>query len=297
MSSNNSKGRDRTQGRKNGLLTFVSVLILLAGVAMILYPTASDMLNGRVQSRVIVDYQDAVSQMASNDNAAVFAEAERYNAALCGIDYPLGYYGSLGERGDILPYEDILNVDGSGIIGYITIDRIDVKLPVYHGTSDAVLNVAVGHLEGTSLPVGGKSTHCVLSAHRGLPGATLFSELDKLQEGDEFTITVLDRVLVYEVFNISVIEPSEVESLYVTEGEDLCTLLTCTPYGINTHRLLVTGRRVVPQADVPAESYSSENAPTSRHTVNPIIALSILVSVTLIIVLLPKKRKGEEEHE
>lgn len=151
-------------------------------------------------------------------------------------------YQSLSDAG--MDYEEILNINGVGIMGYIDIDAIGVELPIYHGTSPDVLNVAVGHLEGSSLPIGGEGSHCVLSAHRGLPSARLFTDLDQLQEGDTFTITVLDRLLTYEIDQILIVEPEQVDALAITPGEDYCTLVTCTPYGINTHRLLVRGRRV-----------------------------------------------------
>ena len=271
------------------LSTVLLVLVFLIGLSVLLYPTISDYWNAQVQSRAIVDYESALANLTQEDYSGYFAEADAYNAALREIAFPLMYYDSLDEREDLKKYEEILNINGNGIIGYIAIDRIGVELPIYHGTSDAVLNVAVGHIEGTSIPVGGESTHAVLSAHRGLPSARLFTDLDELQIGDTFRITVLDRVLTYEVDQILIVKPNEVDSLYVVEGEDLCTLVTCTPYGINTHRLLVRGHRVEtveekPAIYVPADAYLIDSL-----IVTPIVAIPMLL--VLLIFLLVKYRK------
>ncbi len=301
LSNSNSREIEKPQKKKSvgsRLITALLILVFVMGLAILLYPTVSNLWNSRVQSHAIVNYQTAVAQLSQQDYSEVFAEADKYNAALCDIDYPLMYHDSLREREDILPYEDILSVNDSGIIGYITIESVGVKLPFYHGTSDGVLNTAVGHLEGTSLPVGGESTHSVLSAHRGLPSAVLFSDLDKLQEGDRFTLSVLDRTLVYEVFDISVVEPDEVDSIYISEGEDLCTLLTCTPYGINTHRLLVTGRRI--EQELPANAYfdNAERQTIDRQTLVSVIAAVLSIVLLLVFTLRPSKksRKGKS-HE
>ena len=274
---------------KKHLSTLLLVLVFLMGLGILLYPTISDAWNSMVQSRAIVDYEAALANMTQADYSAEFAAADDYNAALKDVNFPLMYYDTLAERADLRAYEDILNIQNNGIIGYIDIDKLGVELPVYHGTSDAVLNVAAGHLQGTSLPVGGESTHAVISAHRGLPTAKLFTDLDELELGDTFTITVLDRVLTYEVDQILIVLPNEVDELYVREGEDLCTLLTCTPYGINTHRLLVRGHRVEtatekPAVFVPADAYLIDNL-----IVAPIAAIPMLLA--LLIFLLVKYRK------
>lgn len=266
-------------------------MVFLLGLSILLYPMVSDYWNSKVQSRAIVDYESALQNLTTEDYSQHFAQADAYNAALRGVSYPLMYFDSLDEREDLAKYEDIININGNGIIGYIDIDAIGVELPIYHGTSPSVLNVAVGHLEGTSLPVGGEHTHAALSAHRGLPTAKLFTDLNELVIGDTFRITVLDRVLTYEIDQILIVEPNEVDSLYVVEGQDLCTLVTCTPYGINTHRLLVRGHRVEtvkekPVIFVPADAYLIDSL-----IVTPIVAIPMLL--VLLVYLLVRYRKRD----
>ena len=261
------------------------VLIFLIGLCVLLYPTVSDYWNSRVQSRAIVNYETILSNMTPKDYSDVFAAADNYNDQIRRIEYPLMYH-------DQVPgYFDTLDITGTGIMGYITIEKISVELPIYHGTEESVLNVAAGHVQGTSLPVGGSSTHSVLSAHRGLPSARLFTDLDRLQPGDVFTITVLDRVLTYQIDQILIVKPHEVDALYVTEGEDYCTLVTCTPYGINTHRMLVRGIRV----DTPTEKniYITTDAYRIDSLIlTPIVAAPILL-ILLVILLVrhPSKKK------
>lgn len=274
---------------KKHLSTILLLLVFVLGLCILLYPAVSDYWNSMVQSRVIVDYEAALQNMTQEDYSAAFAEADAYNVALRDVAFPMMYYDDLDLRLDLKQYEDILNIKGDGTMGYITIPSIGVELPIYHGTSEAVLNVAAGHIEGTSLPAGGESTHTVLSAHRGLPSAKLFTDLDELKIGDVFTLTILDRVLTYEVDQILIVLPNEVEELYVKEGEDLCTLVTCTPYGINTHRLLVRGHRIEtveekPTIYVPADAYLIDSL-----IVTPIVAVPILL--VLLVFLLIKYRK------
>lgn len=276
---------------KKHLSTILLVLVFILGLAILLYPTVSDYWNSMVQSKAIVAYEDALSGLTQMDYSAYFDKADVYNAAVAQLDYPLMYYGTLDEREDLPKYDEVLNVDGNGIFGYISIDKIGVQLPIYHGTADNVLNVAVGHLEGTSVPAGGAGTHTVLSAHRGLPSAKLFTDLDRLQVGDSFTVTVLDRVLTYEVHEIQIVTPNEVESLYVQEGKDLCTLVTCTPYGINTHRLLVHAHRVETVQEkaaifVPADAYLFDTI-----IVTPVVAIPLLL-VLLVYLLFRYRKKG-----
>lgn len=273
---------------KRDYSTIILVLIFFIGLSVLLYPTISNYWNTKVQSRAIVDYEAMLANLTPEDYSAVFAEADAYNEQIRQINYPMMYYEQ------VPGYEETLNAAGTGIMGYITIEKLLVELPIYHGTSDAVLNVACGHVQGTSLPVGGPSTHSVLSAHRGLPSAKLFTDLDKLEVGDVFTLTVLDRVLTYQIDKIQIVKPNEVESLYVTEGEDYCTLLTCTPYGINTHRLLVRGTRV----ETPEEKniYIATDAYRIDSLIlAPIVAAPMLL-VLLIILLVrhPKKNNGKE---
>lgn len=274
---------------KKHLSTILLLLVFILGLAILLYPSISDYWNSMVQSKAIVDYESAIANMTQEDYSAYFEAADAYNAAVAELEFPLMYYDTLDEREDLEKYEDILNVDGNGIFGYINIDKIGVQLPIYHGTEANVLNVAVGHLQGSSVPSGGESTHIVLSAHRGLPSAKLFTDLDELEVGDAFTITVLDRVLTYQVHDIEIVLPNEVDSLYVQEGEDLCTLVTCTPYGINTHRLLVHAHRVETVEEkaeifVPADAYLVDTL-----IVTPIVAIPMLLA--LLVYLLIKYRK------
>lgn len=261
------------------------VLIFLIGLCVLLYPTVSDYWNSRVQSRAIVDYEAMLSSMKQEDYTEIFAAADAYNEQIRQIEYPLMYHEQ------VPGYFETLDITGTGIMGYITIDRISVELPIYHSTEESVLNIAAGHVQGTSLPVGGESTHSVLSAHRGLPSARLFTDLDKLEVGDVFTLTVLDRVLTYQIDQILIVRPNEVDALYVTEGEDFCTLVTCTPYGINTHRLLVRGTRVetpeIKNIYITTDAYRIDSL-----ILTPVVAAPMLL-VLLIILLVrhPSKKK------
>lgn len=224
---------------KNKLTNLLIGLLIVVGASVLLYPTVSDWWNRQVQTRAIIDYESNMADMDADTKARRWAEAEAYNAAL--YQHP----SSFGEA-DSGPagYENILSLTSGGIMGYLVVNAIDVKLPVYHGTSKAVLAQGVGHLQGSSLPVGGINTHAVLSAHTGLPSSKLFSDLNELKEGDRFELHVLDKVLTYEVNQIKVVLPNETNDLRIESGKDYCTLFTCTPYGINSHRLLVRGERV-----------------------------------------------------
>ena len=223
--------------RKN-LSTIILILIFLVGLSVMLYPSVSDAVNRKHQSRAVAGYAEEVEQLSDADYQTYFDAADAYNRQL--NTTPNAFY-----KPDLVSgYAQTLDISGTGIMGYITIPKISVELPIYHGTDEGVLQVAAGHLEGSSLPVGGAGTHAVISAHRGLPSAKLFTNLDELEVGDRFTITVLNRVLTYEVDQISIVLPTEIDQLLPTEGMDYVTLMTCTPYGINTHRLLVQGERI-----------------------------------------------------
>lgn len=215
------------------------VIILILGVLIVLYPTVSNYYNSFHSSRAIASYAESVADMDNEAYEALWQEAVEYNRSLVGRDNP--FYMSEQE---METYRSVLDVSGTGVMGYIDIPKIDCELPIYHTTEESVLQIAVGHLEGTSLPVGGESSHCVLSGHRGLPSAKLFTHLDRLEEGDVFLMQILDETLTYEVDQIRIVLPDEVDDLYIEEGQDLCTLVTCTPYGINSHRLLVRGHRI-----------------------------------------------------
>ena len=274
---------------KKHLSTILLILILLIGLSLLLYPTFSDWWNSFHQSRAIVDYDSALADMEPADYTALFEAAEDYNRRMAEIDFPLMYWE------EVEGYEECLNVTGTGIMGYITIEKIGVELPIYHGTSDGVLQVAVGHLEGTSLPVGGESTHCVLSAHRGLPSARLFTDLDKMEQGDVFTLSVLDRVLTYQVDQILIVEPDEVDALYVTEGEDYCTLVTCTPYGINSPRMLVRGRRIENIEEAKIVRVTADAIQIEPIIVAPFLAGPVLLLLIIALIIpKPKKKKRSE---
>ncbi|MDD7312426.1 MAG: class C sortase [Clostridia bacterium] len=225
--------------KKSVVSTVMLILVFFLGLSLVLYPSVSDYWNSLHQSRAIATYAEEVSGLDTGRYEQLWAEAVDYNRTLRDRDNAF----LLSETQKAV-YDGLLNVGGNGVMGYIEIPTIGVSLPIYHGTDEGVLQIAVGHIEWTSLPVGGESSHCVISGHRGLPSAKLFTNLDKLVVGDTFLFRVLDETLTYEVDQILIVEPQEVSALTIREGEDLCTLVTCTPYGINTHRLLVRGHRV-----------------------------------------------------
>lgn len=274
--------------KKGTFSTILLFIILVAGLSLLLYPTFSNYWNSLHASQAISVYADTVANLDSDAFEQMWQDVMEYNRRLNSRENDF----TLSEE-EFLAYENILNIGGSGVMGYIEIDCIGVALPVYHGTSDGVLQVAVGHLDWTSLPGGGPSTHCVLSGHRGLPSAKLFTDLDEMKEGDLFTLDILDEVLTYEVDQIRVVKPSEVDDLVVTEGKDYCTLVTCTPYGINTHRLLVRGHRIVTENphEVRVVSEATEIDPL---IIAPILAFPLLV-IFLIIVFTKKSRKYPED--
>ena len=268
--------------RRHKTVIFLT-LGFLVGVCILLYPAFSNYWNSKTQSRAIVDYESVLEQLEPEDYSAIFRAAYDYNEALRGIEFPLRNYE------EIPGYYDTLKLEGTSIIGYMKIDKIGVELPIYHGTSDAVLNRGVGHLEGSSLPVGGESTHSVMSAHRGLPSAKLFTDLDRLEMGDTFQITVLDQVLTYQVDKVKVVSPREIDDLQIVEGMDYCTLFTCTPYGINTHRLLVRGIRIETIKEKPVIYVSNEAFRIEPLLVTPAVAAPMLL--VLLIHLLVKYRE------
>lgn len=224
--------------KKKHISTIIIALIFLAGLGFLLYPTVSNLWNRAHQSRAIATYTKQVEKLDDSQNKEMLKAARKYNKSLL----KKSDHWKLSKK-DKKKYESLLDVSGTGIMGYIEIPKIDCSLPIYHGTDEGALQIAIGHLEGSSLPVGGKSTHCVLSGHRGLPSARLFTDLDQMEEGDIFVLNVLGRKLAYEVDQIKVVLPDEMSDLEIVQGKDLCTLVTCTPYGINTHRLLVRGHR------------------------------------------------------
>ena len=271
----------------NHLITILLVLIFLLGLSLLLYPSVSDYWNSRHQTRAIAVYSEEVSGLDKDQYQALWAAAAAYNASLRERDN--AYLLTEEQKA---AYEQLLNVSGLGIMGYIEIPSIDCSLPIYHGTEESVLQIAIGHLEWSSLPVGGESTHCVLSGHRGLPSAKLFTNLDKLQAGDVFLLRVLDEVLTYEVDQILIVEPQEIAALQIAEGEDYCTLVTCTPYGINTHRLLVRGHRIENAPEARLVRVTADAVQIEPLLVAPIVALPMLL-LLLILLLLPKRQKND----
>ena len=270
---------------KKHITTILLILVLVVGLSLILYPTIADWWNSFHQSRAIADYDAILSEMKEEDYTHLFEAAMAYNEQLRQLKFPLMYY-------DQVPgYDDLLDITGTGIMGYIDIPSIQVELPIYHGTSEGVLQIAAGHVAGSSLPPGGENTHCVISAHRGLPSARLFTDLDKMQIGDTFTLSVVDRILTYEVDQILTVLPHEVEPLYVQEGEDYCTLVTCTPNGINTHRLLVRGTRIENAEEVVVKRVTADAVQIQPLLVAPMVAAPILL-LLLIILILPKPKKN-----
>ena len=266
----------------------------LVGICVLLYPAFSNYWNSKTQSRAIVNYESVLEQLKPEDYSAMFQAAYDYNQALRELEFPLR------DHEEVPGYYDTLKIEGTSIIGYVKIDKIGVELPVYHGTSDMVLSRGVGHLEGTSLPVGGESTHSVMSAHRGLPSAKLFTDLDRLEMGDTFQITVLDQVLTYQVDQVKVITPREINDLQIVEGKDYCTLFTCTPYGINTHRLLVRGIRIETITEKPVIYVANEAFRIEPLLVTPAVAAPMML-VFLIHLMVkyrepPKKKEGESKH-
>lgn len=272
--------------KKNKITTVILVLVLLAGLSLLLYPTVSDYWNSFRQTNAIVQYVEQVEAMDAEEYDRQIEAAVKYNQTL--LERENEY--ALPEELQV-EYQSLLNIDGHGIMGYIEIPSIDCSLPIYHGIEESVLQVAVGHLDWTSLPVGGVSTHCVLSGHRGLPGARLFSHLDKLQEGDIFVLRVLDEVLTYEVDQILIVEPQETAELQILQGQDLCTLVTCTPYGINTHRLLVRGHRIDNIAESGSIRVTADAVQIEPLIVAPVIAVPILL-VLLVGVLVTDRRRS-----
>jgi len=273
--------------KKNISKTGIILLaILLVGVCVLLYPSFSQYWNSRTQSRAVENYREVLDSLTEDQYAELFDQATAYNAALEAVQNPLWHYNQ------VEGYLDNLNVSGTGIMGYITIEKLGVELPIYHGTDPDILNDACGHLEGSSLPIGGPSTHSVLSAHRGLPHAKLFTDLDRLEVGDTFVITILDRTVTYMVDQIKTIRPEQTEDLEIVKNEDYCTLLTCTPYGINSHRLLVRGTRIEnakPILYVTSDAYMIDSL-----VATPAVAAPILLGL-LIYLMVKYRDKGSKQ--
>ena len=266
--------------------TIIMVLFFFIGLLVLLYPSISNFYNEKHQSKAIVAYEDLLLNYHEEDYKKIINEANIYNNKLKQLKEPLT------TKNTIKNYNETLNINGDGMMGYLTINKIKVELPIYHGTSEKVLSHAVGHVEGTSLPVGGIGTHSVLSAHRGLPSSKLFTDLDKLEVGDTFTITVLNQIFTYEVDKIVTVKPNDINNLKIEENKDYVTLLTCTPYGINTHRLLVRGKRI-DNIEEKKTYVVTECFKISTLIVTPLVALPIIFTLLLAIIFQPIKKENK----
>ena len=259
--------------------TIIMVLFFFVGLLVLLYPSISEFYNQIVQSKEIEDYEFILKKIDKKNYDDIFKEADEYNSSLRNLNDQFVDYRNLEN------YDEVLNVNNRGMIGYVSIEKIKVELPIFHGTSEKVLSNASGHLEGTSFPVGGTGTHSAISAHRGLASATLFTNLDKLEIGDTFTITVLDRLLTYEIDEILIVDPKDVNSLKIADDKDYVTLITCTPYGINSHRLLVRGKRI--ENAKKKMFITTEAFKVSTLIVTPMVALPIVFTLLIIIIFKP----------
>lgn len=269
--------------KSNVISTIILTVMLFVGLAVMLYPTISDWWNSRVQSRAIANYNEIIAEMDDDQTQDLIQQAHDYNEKLFNTYLPIV------NSDEVEGYDDILNISDTHIMGYISIPVINVELPIYHGTSAEVLNIAAGHLKGSSFPVGGNNTHAVISAHRGLPSAKLFTDLDKLVVGDTFTINILGEVYTYEIEEILIIEPDEIENLAIFPNNDYVTLMTCTPYGVNTHRLLLRSHRIETQQvyDVKVTADATQVDPM---IVVPAMALPFLIILICFWVISGKKR-------
>ena len=274
---------------KEHKITMIMILFFFIGLLVFFYPTLSNYYNEKNQSRSIYNYENILKDADKIDFDKVKKNAYDYNEKLSKLKEPLITYETLKN------YDEQLNINNDGMIGYLTIDKIKVELPIYHSVSETVLNSSVGHLEGSSLPIGGKGTHSILSAHRGLPSAKLFTELDKLEIGDTFKITILDETLVYKVDKISIVKPNDRKELKIDKDNDYVTLLTCTPYGINTHRLLVRGVRV--QGDIKKDYITTEGFKVNKLIVMPIIALPIIALLLIVLLIKPIQKVNINKYD
>ena len=271
---------------KNRIVVILLIVVLLAGLSLLLYPFVSDYWNSLHQSRAIATYMEAVTELDEAAYEEWWDGAKAYNASLPGTQNRF-----LPDKEEQRNYEKLLDISGTGILGYVEIPNIDVLLPIYHGTDEEVLQVAIGHIEGSSLPVGGESTHCVISGHRGLPSSRLFTDLDQLTEGDIFILRVLDETLTYEVDQIHIVEPDDTSLLGIEEGQELCTLITCTPYGVNSHRLLVRGHRVENQEASSTLRITADAMLLDLRLAVPLIAAPILLALILLLLFRSRKEK------
>ena len=269
--------------KKHKRINIILALAFLAGLSLLLYPSIADRWNAAHASRAIAGYAEKVADLNEATYAKMLSDAANYNK-----DRANGYASTTLSEKDRIRYDSLLNVAGTGIMGYVEIEKLRINLPIYHGTAESVLQRAAGHIEWTSLPTGGKSTHCVISGHRGLPSAKLFTDLDQLHEGDTFTLHVLNKELTYEVDQIRIVKPEITKDLVVEKGKDYCTLVTCTPYGINSHRLLVRGHRV--------KTAQRGNVTADATTVEPLMVAPIVAVPLLLVWLLFALKTPKGKH-
>ena len=277
---------------KKHLSTVLLILIFLIGLSLVLYPTVSNWWNESRSSKVISDYSELVAELDDDTYEQMWAQAVAYNESRAGMTNPY-----LLNEEQKKTYHQLLNLDGNGVMGYIEIPSLSVSLPVYHTVGEDILQVAVGHLDWSDLPVGGQGTHCVLSGHRGLPSAKLFTDLDDLRVGDTFMLRILDNLLTYEVDKILIVEPHQVDDLRREPEQDLCTLVTCTPYGVNTHRLLVRGHRVENTPEAEVVRVTANAVPLDPLIVAVIVAVPMMIlAVALLIYGSNRKRRQEQRR-
>ena len=286
--------KKKKKKKSNVVLNIIIALVFLVGAGVFLYPTISDMWNQYRNAQLVSKYEEAVTELSDNDYDRLWKEAKEYNA-----EHPVNAIVDAFEEEDTYelshPYDRVLDPNGDGLMGSIEIPKIKAKLAIYHGLSKTVLEKGVGHVEGTSLPIGGKSTHAVLAAHRGLPNAKLFTDLDQMKVGDHFLLHVLDETLCYEVDKISVVKPEDTSALAVEDGQDLVTLLTCTPYGVNTERLLVRGHRV-PYVEQEVADEKTPLSGISLHTNYLLwVIIGLVITTIFILVLYLKEKKLQKK--
>ncbi len=277
---------------KKHLTTIILLTVLIVGLSLLLYPTVSDYWNSMHHSKAIASYVDEVANLDTESYEKLWNEAEKFNKNILSRK---NVYVPTEEETEM--YYSLLDPADNGIMGYVEIESIGASLPIYHGTDEAVLRIGAGHMDWTSLPVGGESTHSVISSHRGLPGARLFTDLDKLAVGDVFVLRVLSEILTYEIDQILIVKPNQSQALRIEEGKDLCTLVTCTPYGINTHRLLIRGHRIETAEDVSELHVTADALQIKPLLIAPLVALPILLVLLVILIIPKKKTNGGSNNE
>lgn len=276
---------------KRNLTSIILIAVLIVGMSLLLYPTVSEYINSKHQSKVVRNYSTQVADMSKDISEQMVEEAQEYNQRLKNTDK--AFYNPDSVSG----YKETLDVTGTGIMGYISIDKIGVQLPIYHSVDEGVLQIAIGHLPGTSLPVSGDSTHVVLSGHRGLPSAMLFTDLDQLEVGDTFQIDVLKEQYTYRIDQIKIVLPYEVDDLQIVDGKEYCTLMTCTPYGINTHRLLVRGVRTEIAKEGEPNYVTNEAYQIDPVIVMPVLAVPMFFIWMIVLAIRYVRRRQERQRK